>query len=195
MTRVSREVRVGDSVISHQQVLTPLAGGGVHVAEEAIVPSELQDLPRVGTVLELLPGLAEAEWFGLGPHECYPDRQRGALVGRWKSSVSDLFVPYVMPQEAGGRAGMRWIELRDDSGGGVRLDMGEPMQVSATHFRDADLYAATHLEELRPCAETIVHIDAAHRGVGTASCGPDTLEQYLVRGGTYRWEWSLQPLG
>jgi beta-galactosidase len=73
--------------------------------------------------------------------------------------------------------------------------MGAPLQVSATHFRAADLEAARHQDELTPRAETIVHIDAAHRGVGTASCGPDTLEQYLVRGGTYRWEWSLQPLG
>jgi beta-galactosidase len=72
--------------------------------------------------------------------------------------------------------------------------MGAPAQVSATHFRAADLEAATHQEELTPRAETIVHIDAAHRGVGTASCGPDTLEQYLVRAGTYRWQWSIQPI-
>ena len=27
----------------------------------------------------------------------------------------------------------------------------------------------------------VVLIDAAHRGVGTASCGPDTLPQYISR--------------
>jgi beta-galactosidase len=57
-----------------------------------------------------------------------------------------------------------------------------------------DLDVATHQQELQARAETIVHIDAAHRGVGTASCGPDTLEPYLVRPGTYRWEWTLTPL-
>ena len=72
--------------------------------------------------------------------------------------------------------------------------MGQPAQVSATHYRAAGLEAATHHEELVPRTETIVHIDAAHRGVGTASCGPDTLEQYLVRGGCYRWEWTLLPV-
>ncbi len=194
VTTVSRDVRVGDSIIAHRQVLTALVGGGVHVAEQAVIPSELQDLPRVGTVLELRAGLEAAEWFGLGPHECYPDRTRGALVGRWSSTVGDLFVPYIWPQEAGGRADVRWLELRDAAGDGVRLIMGQPSQVSATHFRAADLEAATHQEELRPRAETIVHLDAAHRGLGTASCGPDTLEQYLVRAGTYRWEWSLLPL-
>ena len=47
------------------------------------------------------------------------------------------------------------------------------------------------VEQHRP--ETIVHLDAAHRGVGTASCGPDTLPGYLVGPGTYRWSWTLMP--
>ncbi len=193
-TTVTRELRVGQSLVTHRQVLTALAGGGVHVAEEAVIPAELADLPRVGTVLELRAGLESAEWFGLGHQECYPDRRRGGLVGRWTASISDLFTPYIRPQESGGRAGVRWLELRDASGPGVHLSMGQPAQVSATHYRAADLDAATHHEELVPRAETIVHIDAAHRGVGTASCGPDTLEQYLVRGGSYRWEWTLRPV-
>ena len=46
-----------------------------------------------------------------------------------------------------------------------------------------------------PRAETIVHLDAAHRGLGTASCGPDTLEPYVLRGGTYRWTWTLTTEG
>ena len=195
VTRVNREIRFGDSVVTHRAVLTSLADGGIHAAEEAEVPSELQDLPRVGTVLEVGPGLVDAEWFGLGPHESYPDRKRAGLVGRWQSSIDDLFVPYIWPQEAGGRSDVRWLELRDGVGNGVRFTMGRPMQVSATRFRAADLDAAEHMEDLSPRPGTIVHIDAAHRGVGTATCGPDTIETYLVRGGTYRWEWSLQPLG
>ena len=30
------------------------------------------------------------------------------------------------------------------------------------------------------------HLDAAQRGVGTATCGPDTLERYRLRPGVYR---------
>ena len=55
-------------------------------------------------------------------------------------------------------------------------------------------WRATHIGELRPQATTIVHLDAAHRGLGTASCGPDTLPRYLVGPGTYRWGWRLLPL-
>jgi beta-galactosidase len=110
--------------------------------------------------------------------------------------VTDLFTSYIRPQEAGGRADVRWLELRAaDGGAGLRLTMGAPMQVSATHFRAVDLDATTHADALSPRSETIVHLDAAHRGLGTASCGPDTLDEYLVGPGTYRWEWTLRPLG
>jgi beta-galactosidase len=172
----------------------PLGDGGCHVIEEAIIPPGLSDLPRVGTVLELVSGLEDVEWFGLGPHECYPDRKRSGLLGRWRSTVSALYTPYVRPQEAGGRADVRWLEARAPSGHGVRLVMGSPLQVSATHYRASDLAAASHHEELVARPEVVIHLDAAHRGLGTASCGPDTTPAYLVGPGTYRWEWTLQPV-
>jgi beta-galactosidase len=133
-------------------------------------------------------------WFGTGPHETYPDRKRGGRIGRWESSVADQYVPYIRPQENGGHADVRWLELSDGHGRGLRLTLDQPRQVSATHFRDQDLASATHAVELRPRAETVVHLDAAHRGLGTASCGPDTLPEYLVGPGEYRWSWSLRPL-
>ena len=56
----------------------------------------------------------------------------------------------------------------------------------------ADLAAATHHEELVPRPGTVIHADIAHRGLGTASCGPDTLPAYRVGPGTYRWSWRLE---
>jgi len=97
---------------------------------------------------------------------------------------------YLRPQENGGHADTRWIRIGGPDGG-IRIDLDVPRQVSATHLRAGDLDAATHDVELRPRSTTIVHLDAAHRGVGTASCGPDTLEAYVLRPGTYRWAWTL----
>jgi beta-galactosidase len=159
------------------------------------VPDGLTDIARVGIVFETVTGLEDATWFGRGPHESYPDRRRGARVGRWQSRVADLAVPYVSPQENGGRADVRWLELADlserDGARILRLTFDRPLQVSATHHRDADLAAAGHDIDLVARPETIVHIDAAHRGLGTASCGPDTLPEYLVGPGTYEWTWTL----
>ncbi len=182
--------------IPHTCTLRALEGGGVLVEEEAIVPGAIDDLPRVGTVLELAPGLERLDWVGCGPHETYPDRKRSGVVGRWLSTVTDQHVPYVRPQESGGHADVRRLTLRDphDAARGLRLVLDRPRQVSVLHLRAADLAAATHDVEVRPRPETIVALDAAHRGLGTASCGPDTLPEYRMGAGTYRWAWALLPL-
>lgn len=192
---VSAEERTGSGiVVEHTQVFRVAAGGGIVVEETVTIPDRLADLARVGLVLETVPGLEAAEWFGRGPVETYPDRRRGGAIARWRSTVTELYVPYVRPQENGGRNGVRWLELSDGSGRGVHLATDRPCQVSATHFRAADLAAAKHDVELRPRPETIVHVDVAHRGLGTASCGPDTLPEYRIAPGTYRWSWLIAPL-
>jgi beta-galactosidase len=194
-TRVCTEYALPSSgTVRHEQRFRGLSDGGVAVEEVATIPGDLDDLARVGTILELVPGLERLIWFGTGPHETYPDRKRGGRIGRWESTITDQHVAYIRPQENGGHADVRWLELRDERGRGVRLTLGEPGQVSATHYRAEDLAATSHSVELTPRPETIVHLDAAHRGVGTASCGPDTLPQYLVGPGEYRWSWTLEPL-
>jgi hypothetical protein len=40
--------------------------------------------------------------------------------------------------------------------------------------------------------QTIVHLDHWNRGLGTASCGPDTLPRYRIGGGTHRFAWRLR---
>jgi beta-galactosidase len=170
------------------------ATGVIHVEESAILPEELDDVARVGTLLSVVPGLEQLEWFGSGPHETYPDRKRGGRIGRWRSTVAEQYVPYVRPQENGGHADVRWLELADGRGRGLRLAFDAPRQVSVLHFGAADFAAVTHDIELVPRPETIVQLDAAHRGLGTASCGPDTLPGYRLRPGEYRWAWSLAPL-
>jgi beta-galactosidase len=176
--------------ISHVQRLSRAGDGRIRVEEAVGMPAVLEDLPRVGTFLELVPGHDDLEWFGRGPHETYPDRARGGRIGRWRSTVSAQQVPYVRPQESGGHADTRWLRLSGRTGA-VRVDLERPAQMSALHLRAADLDTATHDVDLRPRAETIVHLDGAHRGLGTASCGPDTLEPYVLRPGTYTWTWTL----
>jgi beta-galactosidase len=187
--------------VRHVQEIALLErAGGLLVTETAQVPDELDDLPRVGTVLEAVAGLGWVDWFGAGPWETYPDRRAAGEIGGFGMDAQAWFTPYLRPQESGGRNGVRWLTLSDggpDADGGyaggralaVHLDV--PRQVSVTHHRAGDLAAATHHDELVPRGETVVHLDAAHRGLGTASCGPDTLPGYLVRGGTYRWSYTL----
>ena len=181
--------------IDHTRVVRVLPDAAIRVEETVVIPGELADLARVGTAIELTAGLEQMDWFGSGPHETYPDRKRGGLVGRWRTTVTDAATPYLRPQENGGRADVRWLALSDPATGrGARLTFDQPLQVSVTHHRAADLAAATHDGELVAVPEAIVHLDVAHRGLGTASCGPDTLPEYLVGPGTYHWTWTITPV-
>ena len=176
--------------IKQTQIITPVVGGFA-VKESILVPKQLEDLARVGINFELSGALESLVWFGNGPHESYPDRKIGR-INRWASTVAAQYIPYVRPQENGGHAAVRWFELSGNDGSGVRIDLDKPLQVSITPNRATDLADATHNVEVKPSGNVVVHIDAAHRGVGTASCGPDTLPQYIVGGGTYTFGWTVR---
>jgi beta-galactosidase len=169
-----------------------LPGGDVIFAHEVEVPEAYDDLPRVGVELALAPGFEDVEWLGRGPHECYRDRRASAVVGRFAARVDDLFEPYVVPQEHGNRCDVRWLALRR---GDVGLLLVPPKggEFSVSHYTAADLYAARSRLDLVRRPETIVHLDLWNRGLGTASCGPDTLPRYRIGAGTHRFVWRLRP--
>jgi beta-galactosidase len=199
------QVRSGQPgwVIEHVQVITPfpLVGGqtGLLVEESATIPQELVDFPRIGTVFELGGNLTWVDWFGAGPWETYPDRRACGEINGFGTEVDSWFTPYLRPQESGGRSGVRWCCLSDAGPGGVGATRGlaihldQPRQLSLTRYRAEDLAAAAHPDELVARPGAVVHLDAAHRGVGTASCGPDTLLAYRLGAGLYRWSWTLTP--
>ncbi|MGW7402224.1 glycoside hydrolase family 2 TIM barrel-domain containing protein [Streptomyces sp. NPDC054833] len=178
-------------VVRHRQVLTPVEGG-VRIDEEAELPEEFEDVARVGTVFETTPGPELLEWFGQGPWESYPDRSAGAPVGHHSVPVDELFTPYLRPQESGGRHGVRHFTLSAPDGTGLAVVLDEPRQVSVTRHRAEDLAGAAHHDELVPRPGCVVHIDAVHRGLGTASCGPDTSPRYRIPPGVHRWSWTLR---
>ncbi|MEN1889428.1 glycoside hydrolase family 2 TIM barrel-domain containing protein [Streptomyces mirabilis] len=179
--------------VRHEQMFTRVEGG-VRIEETAQLPAALDDVPRVGSVFETVAGLDVLEWYGQGPWESYPDRSTGAPVGHHSLPVDELFTPYLRPQESGGRHGVRRFTLSAPDATGFAVALDEPRQVTVTRYRAADLAAATHHDELVPRPGCVVHLDAAHRGVGTASCGPDTSPGHLVPAGTHRWSWTLRVL-
>jgi beta-galactosidase len=166
-------------------------GSEIH-AHTVVVPPGLNDLARVGVTFQLPHRFRSVRWYGRGPLENYPDRNRGAVLGGWSTPIDDP--PYLVPQEFGLRTDCRWFECVDEaSGRTVRIEALSPgsLHCSATHFTTTDLYAAAHETDLRPRREVVVHADVVHRGLGTASCGPDILERYRVEPGTYRFTYRL----
>jgi beta-galactosidase len=116
------------------------------------------------------------------------------MVDLYESTVTDQYVPYIMPQEHGNHTDVRWLSL---AGGkcGLRIDAQGPLEFSASHFTSQDLYAAFHTYDLTPRPEVILNLDCHHRGLGTGSCGPVTLERYTIPPGRYHWNYVIQPFG
>lgn len=153
---------------------------------------QLRDLPRIGFLLSLTAGFEQVAWHGLGPDETYSDRCAAGRVGRWQSTVAEMEVPYVLPQEHGHRHGVRAVELQDGAGRVVRIKSDERFGFNASHFHANDLYRATHREALVARPETLLHVDGFHRGLGTGSCGPDTLPPYCWSARRAKYSFELE---
>ncbi len=153
---------------------------------------DLVDLPRIGIRMDVVAGYENLTFFGRGPHENYADRKAGSLLAVHRTKISDIYVDYVMPQEHGHFTDVRWLELRGNKQSPTLHIAGSPtFEFNASHFAPEDLYQAKHTTDLVPRSETILSIDAHHRGLGTNSCGPDTLDQYKISGTQFSFEFTL----
>lgn len=142
-------------------------------------------LPRLGLSWMIDSSLENVEWYGRGPGENYVDRCTGSFIGRYSSTVTDMYEQYVRPQDNGYRSDVRWFELKDTDGHGVRFSADFPMFVQALHYNCEDLLYARHRNgELRrnqmpePRKEVCLNIDLRQLGLGGASCGPRPLAEY-----------------
>lgn len=183
--------RAAKRAIIHRQVYTIRGDGDIHVRNEFVVDASLPDLPRLGVGLTLPSDLESLKWFGRGPLENYSDRNRSSLVGLYASTVTDQYVPYVLPQEHGNHTDTRWLSL-EDSAVGLRVTAAGQLEFSVSHFTPDDLFATYHTYDLKPRPEVYLNLDYRQRGLGTASCGPDVLDIHKIIPGTWRWDYSLR---
>ncbi|MEU5259825.1 glycoside hydrolase family 2 TIM barrel-domain containing protein [Amycolatopsis sp. NPDC021455] len=179
----------GDEIVHYRELIE--AGSDDFVfREDVILPEDTRDGLRVGMVFELAGGFRDATWVGLGPWENYPDRRRHALLGRWTSTIDDLAVPYVRPQEHGTRGGVTELAVTGPAGR-VAISTPVPVHVNVGRHTAEQLESADHWWELPESEATVIHVDVAHRGIGTALLGPDTRPVHRLAGTRYSWAWRL----
>jgi beta-galactosidase len=151
-------------------------------------------LPRIGVRLAVPADLSVVDWFGLGPGEAYVDSCQAVRIGHFTRTVDELQTPYVFPQENGNRMGVRWLELQDGRGGGLRVSGESPFHFTARRWTSEALDAARHTTDL--VADDVIHLnlDVGHTGLGSASCGPPVASRYRLGAGPHRLRLILQPL-
>lgn len=188
----------------HVQKFVFLPDGRVEVHNDVVCHKSLPDLPRIGVRMTTAAGLESLTWYGRGPGENYPDRKVASPLGLYSDTVTNQYIPYIMPQEHGLKCDTSWLVLsetpwnvktRKPHGNGFAVEFLRTRGAfSASHFTAEDLFAARHTIDLQARKETILCLDHLHRGVGTASCGPDTLDHYKIFPGRFRFAYSMQGL-
>lgn len=161
---------------------TTIEGSGDVTLTVSISPiaKDLPPLPRFGLELTMPAGFEQVAWYGRGPHESYADRKESTQVGIYSGTVDEQYVPYVRPQENGNKADVRWLALTNSRKAGLFITGDQLLNVSALHYTVADLSTAKHAHELTRIPQTVVHLDHLQAGLGSQSCGPAPLPQYLI---------------
>ena len=142
--------------------------------------AELGDMPEFGVMLKMDADYDQVRFYGYGPNENYVDRREGARLGIFKTTTRENVSKYLVPQECGNRTGVRWAEVTDYRGRGLRFT-GDGMEFSALPYTPHELENAMHDYELPPIHYTVIRANLQQMGVaGGDSWGAQTHEEYLL---------------
>lgn len=155
-------------------------------------------LTRFGTQMAFHGSMENVKWYGRGPQETYCDRKTGARIALYESTVTDLEHHYMRPQENGNRTDVRFVEITDKDGKGLRFEapISTPLQFSAWHYTQDELEKATHIHLLKHRDITTFNFDLAQLGVGGDMPGDAHVrEPYILHGNKpYAYTFTVKPI-
>lgn len=183
---------------------TIMGNGNVKVDNELVtLGDDMPVIPRMGMKMQLPVDLSQVEYFGRGPWENYSDRNSSTFVGRYKTTVADMYVPYIRPQENGHRTDVRWLALSANNGSGLLVVADSLIEFNALHNPIEDFDAGPekdknlrHTYDIKPQNLVELHIDYRMIGVsGDDSWGSLPHEPYLLRPSSkgHKYSFTLVP--
>ena len=152
----------------------------------------LPEVPLVGLLLPLVNRYHTLQYLGRGPHENYVDRKESADVGLYRIPISDLYVPYLKPQEHGERTDVRHAKLIGPKGD-LTLEAADVMELNVSPWSAKTLEETAHGYALPQSDVLFVRPAACQMGVGGYdSWGAHTLDEYkLFAGKTYQFSFTI----
>ena len=145
-------------------------------------------LPRLG--FEFKVDEKEFTYFGYGPSESYIDMHHGSWMGLFESSAEKEYVPYIKPQEHGSHFNTKYLNL-----GKFKFVSEEGFSCNVSEYTSEELTAKKHGFELEKDRYTNVRIDYKVSGIGSASCGPEILDQYQMMDQKVHFAFSIRKTG
>lgn len=156
------------------------------------------DMMQIGLTLPVDGKYRRVRYYGMGETESYSDFSAQDVMGIYETDAASMAVTYIKPQESGNRNNVRWAEVTDASGAGIRITaLGQPLNFKAVDIDEEQLRASKHIEDVTHQDYTVLHINGFMRGIGSASCGPDTDDQFkklLHYGETYSYSFKIEAI-
>ncbi|MBQ7704433.1 MAG: DUF4981 domain-containing protein [Selenomonadaceae bacterium] len=155
--------------------------GSLQVAQDYKKVEGLAEFPDFSILFTLPKKYTQIKFYGLGPLDNYRDRLEGARLGIYDTNIFEEVEPYLLPQETGNHCGVRWFEVVDERGRGLKF-FGGIFEASALPYSPHELENARHQEELPKHHNTFVKISAGQCGVGgDDSWGSPVLDEYKIK--------------
>ena len=161
---------------------------------------KLPDMPRFGMRWELPVNFDNLKYFGHGPHENYVDRNHSAFIGIYSGKVADQYFNYVRPQENGYKTDVRWFELRNENGIGIRVT-GEPLLGFSTLHNPIEDFDMENMKDYRHTNDVVkkdgvfICTDLKMMGVaGDNSWGARPYPEYSVPAKNYEFSFIIEPI-
>ncbi len=156
--------------------------------------AKITSLARVGFTFEMPEEYCLVNYLGRGPWETYADRKQAGMIDHFSTNVYEMFEYYVKPQATANHTDTRWVSFLNKAGQGLRAVSNKTFDFSATPYSDKNIDEATHINQLRENGNITIHLDSEQMGVGTATCGPGVLPQYLIKPARKEFEFTLVPV-
>jgi len=167
---------------------------GEMTIEHTVVPDGKMPawLPRVGVEWVLDKSLSNVQWSGRGPQENYPDRKSGYKTGVYKSTVNEMYEPYLIPQDYGLRCDNRWVRMTDENGTGLEFSGDKLFNFSAHPYSTENLTKALYTYQLHSFDGITFNFDYATSGVGCTALS--VFPAYQVMPQTYSFKTTIRPV-
>ncbi|MDF2675299.1 MAG: bgaM, partial [Clostridiales bacterium] len=142
------------------------ADGKIDITEVLIPAEGLPEIPEVGMIMVMDNKYDNLQWYGKGPHENHWDRNRGAKIGIYNGKVAEQMVPYLKPQECGNKTEVRWSEITDKKGIGIKVSGHPVIELSVLPYTAEELEQNDHQYKLPVSDKTVIRVNYKQMGVG-----------------------------
>lgn len=153
--------------------------GALHISTDATTGNKVTFLPRFGVNLSLNRAFDQVKYYGYGPGESYCDKHHASWLGVFESSVSEMHEDYIKPQENSSHYDCRYVQVSSKDTV-INVCSSKAFSFNVSEYTPQELAKKPHNYQLEKCGSTVLCLDSAMAGVGSASCGPALPEKYRI---------------